>query len=250
MIEIEHLSKQYGEVDALSDLSLTVDNGEFFGFLGPNGAGKTTTIKILTGLTIPTSGNAKIGGYDIEKDPEKAKSLIAYIPDRPFIYEKLSGKEFLEFIGDVFSVSQSKMNDKIDELIDLFNLNPWKDELIESYSHGMKQKLLFASAFLHDPEVLIIDEPMVGLDPKSIILIKELLQEKCESGMTVFMSTHSLELVEDVCTRLGIIHSGKLIATGTIEELRKMAETDKKGLVDIFLRLTEEESMKKRELNR
>ncbi len=241
MIELINITKKYGSVTAVDNLSLKVEKGELFGFLGPNGAGKTTTIKMLTGLARPTSGCALVCDFDIQKEPLKAKSVFGYIPDRPFLYEKLSGREYLYFIGDIFGIDREVCRLKSCELLEMLDLEKWGDELLESYSHGMKQKIVFASCFLHDPEVLLIDEPMVGLDPKGKEFIKGLLKRKCAEGMTVFMSTHSLEIVEEICTSIGIINEGKLILSGSLQKLKELSRSDKPGLTDIFLSLTEEQ---------
>jgi len=244
MIEIVNVTKKFGRVVAVSDLSLKVEAGEFFGFLGPNGAGKTTTIKLLTGLLKPTSGRIFIGGIDITKEPEKAKQKIGYIPDNPYIYDKLSGREFLKFVGGLYGMSDREIDRRIDWLFDLFQVGSWGDERSESYSHGMKQKIVMASAFLHSPEVIIIDEPMVGLDPQSSRLVKDMLKLASRMGTTVFLSTHTLSIAEELCDRIGIVNQGKLVALGTLEELRRQAEergvenVSGNSLEDLFLSLT------------
>lgn len=244
MIEIVNLTKRFGNLVAVDKLNLRVEKGEIFGFLGPNGAGKTTTIKMLTGLLIPDEGFTKVEGYDVQKDPIKAKSIIGFIPDRPYLYEKLTGKEFMEFIANIYEVVGKNVEKRIEELFEMFELTKWKDELIESYSHGMRQKLIMSSALLHNPSVYIIDEPMVGLDPKSAKIVKEIFQNLAKKGNTIFLSTHSMEIVEKICSRIGIIQNGKLIALGTMEELKTMAKTSDqaslgaKNLEDIFLELT------------
>lgn len=238
MIELINLTKKFGNFTAVENLSLSVSKGEIFGFLGPNGAGKTTTLKMLTGLMIPSNGTAKISGYDIQKEPIKAKQAVGFIPDRPYIYEKLTGSEFLEFIARIYKIDPSFFYKRIDELLDLFELTQWKNELVESYSHGMKQKLVMASALIHNPSVLIIDEPMVGLDPKSAKLVKEIFKNLARKGVAVLISTHSMELVEMVCNRIAIINHGKLIALGTMDELKNQAKSSTSHLEDIFLELT------------
>jgi ABC-2 type transport system ATP-binding protein len=239
MIQIEHLTKQYGKFVALEDVSLTVRPGEIFGFLGPNGAGKTTTIRIIAGLLRPTSGSVRIGRFDMTREPEAAKRIIGLIPDRPFLYEKLTGTEFLRFLGPIYGLGPSSLRERIKALLELFELQEWKDELIENYSHGMKQRLVMASALLHRPEVLVVDEPMVGLDPRGARLVKEVFrQESRTRGVSVFMSTHTLEMVEEMCDRIAILQRGRLIAEGTAEELRRKAGEAGWDLEKAFLRLT------------
>ena len=241
MIEIENLTKKFGNIAAVDNLSLRVTKGEFFGFLGPNGAGKTTTIKMLAGILKPTSGVIKLDGYDIARYPLEAKRICGFIPDRPFLYEKLTGKEFLSFIAGIYSLNKNSSEDKIEHLLGLFELNQWADELIESYSHGMRQRLVMIAALLHQPKIIIIDEPLVALDPKGIKLVKRILFDYCHQGATIFMSTHNLSLAEELCSRIGIIHQGKLLAVGTREELREFAHSRQHNLEAIFLKLTEEE---------
>ncbi len=238
MISIENITKQYGKFTAVDQINLHIKKGEIFGFLGPNGAGKTTTLKMMTGLLKINTGRISIGGFDIAKAPLEVKKLIGYIPDRPYIYEKLSGKEFLDFIAGIYHISYEKKEAKIKNLFQLFELDKWADELIESYSLGMKQKLVMAANILHDPEVYIVDEPMVGLDPKSARIVKEIFIDLGKAGKTLFISTHSLEIVETLCNSIGIIMNGKIIAKGTLKEVKEMAKTEKTGLEDIFLSLT------------
>ncbi|MCX7918907.1 MAG: ABC transporter ATP-binding protein [bacterium] len=241
MIEIKNLTKKFDRVTAVSNLNLSIAKGELFGFLGPNGAGKTTTIKIMTGLLRPTFGTVTIGGFDIQRDAIAAKKLIGYVPDDPFIYDKLTGREFLRFIGGLFSLDTRTVTSKIQYWLDFFELNQTADQLTESYSHGMKQKLVTSAALLHDPQVLIIDEPIVGLDPRSTKKLKDLLKELAKNGTTVFLSTHILTVAEELCDRVGIIHQGTLIATGSIPELKQIAkETSDTSLEAIFLKLTGE----------
>jgi ABC-2 type transport system ATP-binding protein len=237
-IEITNLTKRYGNIQAVSDLTLKITLGEFFGFLGPNGAGKTTTIKILAGLLKPTSGAVRLCGLDIQQQPLEAKRIIGFIPDRPFIYQKLTGREFLRFVAGLYELERAIYPKRIERLLDMFELTEWGDELIESYSHGMKQKLVMSSALLHQPKILIVDEPMVGLDPKGTRLVKEIFKRVSDEGTTIFMSTHSLEVAEQMCHRIGIIQRGSLIAQGTIQELQQMAQTTMTKLEDIFLELT------------
>lgn len=224
MIEISGLYKDYGTVRAVDDLNLTIKNGEFFGFLGPNGAGKTTTIKMITGILKPTKGRVLVCGHDMMTEPLKAKSKVGYIPDRPYLYEKLTGREFLEFVGKLYDMDAGYVKEATREYLEAFRLYDWVDELIESYSHGMRQKLIMTSAFLHRPEVIVVDEPMVGLDPMGVKIVKELFRNLTSKGVTIFMSTHTLEIAEEMCERIGIINGGKLIAVGTMAELREKAK--------------------------
>jgi ABC-2 type transport system ATP-binding protein len=238
MIKLENVTKQYGSFTAVDNISLEIKKGEIFGFLGPNGAGKTTTIKMMTGLLKVNCGSITIGGYDIAKKPLEAKKIFGFIPDRPYIYEKLTGKEFLDFIAGIYRLDYDKKETKIKNLLQLFEIDTWSDELIESYSLGMKQKIVMAGNILHDPDIYIVDEPMVGLDPKSAKIVKEIFIDLGKAGKTLFISTHSLEIVESLCHTIGIIMNGKMIAKGTIKEVKEMAKTEKSGLEDIFLSLT------------
>jgi ABC-2 type transport system ATP-binding protein len=240
MITLSNLTKQYGRTLAVDGINLSVDAGEIFGFIGPNGAGKTTTIRIMGGVLAPTAGTVLIDGLDMAKEPEKAKKRIGYIPDRPFLYEKLTGSEFMSFSADLYGM-QDGVPAKAQDLLRMFSLWEWADSLIESYSHGMKQRLIIATALLHDPSVIIVDEPMVGLDPTGIRMVKDLLRNKAREGKTVFMSTHSLGVAEDICDRIGIIHRGALIATGTTNDLKKTAGFEDADLEAVFLKLTEEQ---------
>jgi len=242
MIKIQNLSKCFGELAAVDALSLEIPQGEFFAFLGPNGAGKTTTIKLLTGLLKPTGGTATICGYDVQNDYTQAKALISYIPDFPFLYDKLSGREFLEFVSGLYpGPDNNRRQSMIGDLLHQFNLERQQDHLIEHYSHGMRQKLVFAAALLHEPRVMIIDEPMVGLDPYSSRLVKDILRRKAKEGVTIFLSTHTLSVAEEVADRIGIIDKGKLVAIGTLGQLSESSGIKGK-LEDIFLRITEEET--------
>ena len=239
MIQLENLSKRYGEFKAVDGISLEIDKGEIFGFLGPNGAGKTTTIKMMAGLLKPTSGRIVINGYDIIENPIEAKRITGFIPDRPFIYEKLTGKEFLHFIGGLYGIRNNGFGESVSRLLKLFDLDEWGDELIEGYSHGMKQRLVMSSALIHDPKVIVVDEPMVGLDPKGARLVKEVFRMITSLGTTVFMSTHSLEIAEEMCNRIAIIQKGKLIALGSMDELRStVRDTRDQNLESLFLALT------------
>ncbi len=238
MIELKSLTKKFGDYKAVDDLNLFVKKGEIFGFIGPNGAGKTTTIKMIGGILAPSAGTVTVAGIDIQKEPEKAKSKIGFIPDRPYLYEKLTGMEFLKFTADLYSVPDDIFNKKAQQNLEMFSLADWSDELIESYSHGMKQRLIMSAALLHDPEVIIVDEPMVGLDPVAIMLVKDLFQRLAHKGVTVFMSTHTLAVAEDICERIGVINKGHLIASGTTAELQREANVTDAALEQVFLNLT------------
>jgi ABC-2 type transport system ATP-binding protein len=238
MIKLIHLSKKYGNHTAVNNVHLTVNAGEIFGFIGPNGAGKTTTIQIMAGLLLPSNGNVILSDVSMNDHPVKAKQLIGYIPDRPFIYEKLTGIEYLRFIGDFYHVSDSDFRTRSTELLKQFGLLSRCNELIEAYSHGMKQRLIMASALLHNPPIIIVDEPMVGLDPVAIKLVRDIFQQRSAQGTTIFMSTHTLSLAEQICHRVGIIHNGHLIATGTIDDLKASAKKGTNDLEDIFFQLT------------
>ena len=238
MIEFQDITKTYADFTAVKNLNLTVQAGEVFGFIGPNGAGKTTTIKIIGGILQPTAGNVKICGIDIGRHPEAAKKEIGFIPDRPYIYEKLTGMEFMKFTADLYGLGRNGFVAKAGSELERFSLYDWRDELIESYSHGMRQRLIFAAALLHDPQVLIVDEPMVGLDPVAIKMVKDLFQRLASEGKTVFMSTHTLAIAEKTCHRIGVIHRGRLKATGTPEELSREAGGTDADLEQTFLHLT------------
>ena len=244
MIRLEGVSKRYGRFTAVQPLDLHVPAGQLFGFLGPNGAGKTTTIRMVTGVLRPTEGRVTIAGHDMTKDPLRAKSHIGYIPDRPSLYEKLTGAEFLRFVSGLWGRDGAEAEKRAAELLELFDLTPWADTLVESYSHGMRQKLLIASALVHKPDVIIVDEPMVGLDPKAARLIKDLLRMFADQGGTVFLSTHTLEVAEALCDRIAILHQGAIRASGTMTELRAEAAAGAAGLEEIFLKLTGSENVK------
>lgn len=242
MIELSHLSKNFGNFQAVKEVTLQIPRGEIFGFLGPNGAGKTTTIRMMAGLMKPTSGRVFLDGKDVLRQPEEAKSILGFIPDRPYLYEKLTGQEFLEFIADLRGLEAGNSQQKrIGELLNFFDLQGWRQELVESYSHGMRQRLVIAAALLHRPKVLIVDEPMVGLDPKGTRLVKGLFRDLAHKGVSIFMSTHTLELAEEVCQRIGIINEGKVIALGNMQELREKAKTADARLESLFLKLTGKE---------
>jgi len=238
ILELQGLVKKYGGFTAVKGLDLSVPRGEIFGFLGPNGAGKTTTIRMVAGILEPTAGRILIGGDPLAGNPSAAKARIGYIPDRPFLYEKLSGAEFLRFVAALWGRDGEGLEDRIDRFLELFSLTPWKHELLESYSHGMRQKLLISSALIHDPELIVVDEPMVGLDPRSARLLKDLLRSFVEKGGSVFLSTHTLEVAEAVCDRIGIIAEGEIIALGTMDELRAQADAGGAHLEEIFLKVT------------
>jgi ABC-2 type transport system ATP-binding protein len=242
MIALKELTKSYGKTLAVDRLSLLIGRGEIFGFIGPNGAGKTTTIRMMAGVLGPTEGEVRIGGISMAENPVEAKRIIGFIPDRPFLYEKLTGMDFLRFVGDLYGVRNGVFRSRAEGLLMRFSLYDWGDQLIEAYSHGMKQRLVIASALLHEPQVIIVDEPMVGLDPAGIRMVKDLLRELAASGTTVFISTHTLEIAEDLCDRIGIIHHGKLIALGTTRDLRGTARIEQGDLEDVFLRLTKKEA--------
>jgi ABC-2 type transport system ATP-binding protein len=238
MIELTDLTKKYGEFAAVNDLNLCVKKGEVFGFIGPNGAGKTTTIKMMGGILEPTNGMVKIAGIDMRQAPEMAKSKIGFIPDRPYLYEKLTGMEFLRFTADLYRVSEEAFEKTAIKILKDFSLEERADELVESYSHGMKQRLIMSAALLHDPEVIIVDEPMVGLDPAAIMMVKNLFRKLAGRGVTVFMSTHTLKVAEETCDRIGVINKGRLIAMGTTQELQREANITEADIERVFLNLT------------
>jgi ABC-2 type transport system ATP-binding protein len=240
MIRLTNLTKRYGSFTAVDGIDLEVPRGELFGFLGPNGAGKTTTLRMIAGILRPSGGTVEIGGIDVSRDPIAAKAKLGFIPDRPFIYEKLTGAEFLRFVAGLYGQSGPDVERRAGELLALFDLEQWRDELVESYSHGMRQKLIISSAFVHRPHVIVVDEPMVGLDPKAARILKDLFREYTRRGHTIMMSTHTLEVAEAMCDRIAIIAGGKIRASGTMAELRRDAEGGAQGLEDIFLKLTGE----------
>ncbi len=238
MIRLTKLSKKYGKFTAVDAIDMEIRRGEVFGFLGPNGAGKTTTMRMIAGILQPTSGKIEIAGDDIAADPIRAKSRLGFIPDRPYVYDKLTGAEFLRFVAALYGQEGEPVERRMVELLDLFELMPWKDELVESYSHGMRQKLIISSALLHRPEVIVVDEPMVGLDPKGQRFLKELFRAFVDRGGTVLMSTHTLDTVEEMCDRIGIIVGGKILACGTMAEVRAQTEGGDARLEELFLKLT------------
>ena len=240
MIELKALTKRYGSFTAVDSIDLVVPKGELFGFLGPNGAGKTTTLRMIAGILRPTAGTVHIGGVNVNENPMAAKAILGYIPDRPFIYDKLTGAEVLRFVAGLYSQNGKVIEHRGHELLTLFDLDQWRDELVESYSHGMRQKLIIASAFIHKPDVIVVDEPMVGLDPKAARILKDLFSEYTRRGHTIMMSTHTLEVAETMCHRIGIIQSGTIRALGTMDELRASSASGAEGLEQIFLKLTGE----------
>jgi len=238
LIETCDLIKRYGDKVAVDNISFDVFGGEVFGFLGPNGAGKTTTIKMIVGLLLPTSGTVKVAGFDVQEQPMLAKASSGYVPDTPNLYAKLTGRELLRFVGDLYNLDRTQAAHRIDELLRMFELVNAADDTVDSYSHGMQQKASLAAALMHDPRVLVLDEPTVGLDPKSARLIKDILRQLADRGAAVMLSTHILEIAERMCDRIGIINKGQLIAVGTMDELRASDKTGQTSLEDIFLDLT------------
>jgi ABC-2 type transport system ATP-binding protein len=241
MIQLDRVTKRYGTKVAVHDLSLDVAAGELFAFLGPNGAGKTTTIKMMVGLLRPTAGRVAIGGFDLERDGDRARQLLSYVPDLPFLYEKLTGREFLHFIADMYGLPPAEGRARVAAVIEQFGLKEFVDDLTERYSHGMRQRAVFASALVHDPRVLIVDEPTVGLDPKSVRQLKDVLRRLADRGTTVFLSSHSLDVVQELADRIGIVSHGRMIGCGSLDTLRGQASLDG-SLEEVFLRLTEEEA--------
>jgi len=238
MIQIEKLTKAYGDFLAVDDISLTARPGEVFGFLGPNGAGKTTTIRIISGLSLPTSGSVRVNGSDVVKDGRMAKSSVGYIPDRPFLYEKLSGWELLRFVSDLYARDWADSFGRAEHLLDYFDLARWANSRIENYSHGMKQKLVLIGALIIDPKTIVIDEPMVGLDALAQKQVKILLREKAREGKTVFLTTHTMSVAEAVCDRIAIINRGRIVAEGSPTELKRLAANPGVALEDVFLEIT------------
>ncbi len=239
MIELDHLVKNFGDLVAVNDVSLQIQRGEFFAMLGPNAAGKTTTIKLLAGLMKPTSGAARICGFDVQTQPLEARQRLAYVPDFPFLYDKLTAWEFFRFTGQIFRLDAARIEKNAQELVERFHLGDFADRALEGLSHGTRQRVAIVSALLHDPEVFVIDEPMVGLDPQHTRIVKDVLKERSLAGMTVLVSTHQLSIAEEMADRIGIINGGKLIAVGTRDELRQQSGLSG-ALEEIFLSLTAE----------
>ena len=240
MITLAHLTKRFGRLTAVNDISLEVHPGEIFGLLGPNGAGKTTTIKMIAGIMEPTEGVIVIDGKDMDEDPVGAKQVTGFIPDRGFLYEKLTGIEFLQFVASLYGMDDAYSRARIAELLALFEMEDWAGDFIEGYSHGMKQRLVMSAALIHEPRVIVVDEPMVGLDPKGARLVKTVFRSLAQEGVTILMSTHTLAVAEEMCDRVGIIHDGRLIALGTVSELRQKVGGKEINLEAVFLRLTED----------
>ncbi|MCC7416380.1 MAG: ABC transporter ATP-binding protein [Acidobacteria bacterium] len=238
MIAIRDLVKHYGRFAAVDGISLEVHPGEIHGFLGPNGAGKTTTLRMIAGLAKPTAGTIVVNGHDLAADPDAAKMSLGYIPDRPFIYEKLTAGEFLAFHGALYGLEAGPLEARIADMLALFELARWKDELVESFSHGMKQRLVMCAAFLHRPRALVVDEPMVGLDPRGARLVKGVFRAMSARGVAMLMSTHTLEVAQEMCDRISIIQKGRIIASGTVDEIRAMGGGGDDRLTAVFLRLT------------
>jgi len=238
MIQVHDLVKKYGRFAAVDGVSLKVDPGEIHGFLGPNGAGKTTTIRIIAGLLQPTAGRIVIAGHDLAERPEAAKASLGFIPDRPFLYEKLTAVEFLRFHGGLYGLDGASLAPRVAEVLEVFELADWGQELVESFSHGMKQRLVMCAAFLHRPRAIVVDEPMVGLDPRGARLIKDVFRAMSRKGVAILMSTHTLEVAQEMCDQISIIQTGKIIARGTVEELRTLAGGGNEELTPVFLKLT------------
>ncbi len=238
MIGLHDLVKKFGSFTAVDGVSLDVEPGEIHGFLGPNGAGKTTTLRMIAGLLKPTSGRIVVNGHDLATDPEAAKASLGFIPDRPFIYEKLTAGEFLRFHAGLYGLDGNGVMDRVREMLDIFELGGWEHELVESFSHGMKQRLVMSAAFLHRPQAVVVDEPMVGLDPRGARLIKQVFRRMTGRGVAILMSTHTLEVAQEMCDRISIILQGRIIARGTVEELRRLAGSQDEQLTPVFLKLT------------
>lgn len=242
-IKFENITKSYGDFQALKLINLEVNSGELFAFLGPNGAGKTTLIRILTGIILQSSGNVFIKGNNLATNPTVAKSLIGFVPDRPYLYEKLTPLEYFDFMGGLYSVDSEEVRRKGQEMLELFSLWDRRNELLESFSHGMKQKVAMSAAILHDPQIFVVDEPTVGLDPKSIRLAKDFFSNLAKNGKTVFLTTHTLSVAQDLCSRIAIIHHGEIVALGSMEELKERTQMQNSNLESIFLKITEEDQV-------
>lgn len=241
MLILKNLTKNFGTFTAVNNINLKIDKGELFGFLGPNGAGKTTTIKMIVGLLSPSSGNIFLDGLDVWQNPIESKMKIGYIPDQPYLYDKLTGREFLYFCGGLYNIDKKNLKNKIDELIDILKIGSWIDKRTEEYSQGMRQRIVIASAFLHNPELIIVDEPMIGLDPQSAFIVKKFFIEQVKNGKTIFMSTHSLNVVEEICTKVGIINKGCIIFNDDLSFLKKLKEEKNNNFEELFIKLTNEE---------
>ena len=238
MIEIQNLVKRYGKFTAVDGVSLDVQPGQIHGFLGPNGAGKTTTIRMIAGLLKPTEGHIVVNGHDTAREPEQAKASLGFIPDRPYVYEKLTAGEFLRFHAGLYGLDGAAIAGRTKEMLEIFELSRWENELVESFSHGMKQRLVMAAAFMHKPKAVLVDEPMVGLDPRGARLIKDVFRRMAGNGVAILMSTHTLEVAQEMCDRISIILKGKIIAHGTVEDLRALAGSPNEQLTPVFLKLT------------
>jgi len=238
MIVLENLTKRYGDFAAVAGIDLEIGDAQIFGLLGPNGAGKTTTLRMIAGILMPDEGRVLVAGHDNVREPMAARQVLGFVPDRPFVYDKLTGAELLRFSAGLHGLEGPEVETRIDELLELWDLARWRDQLVESYSHGMRQKLIISSALIHRPAVLVVDEPMVGLDPRSAWLLKDVLRRFAEGGGTVLVSTHTLELAENLCDRLAVMDRGRVIASGSIDDLRRQAESESAGLEDIFLKIT------------
>jgi ABC-2 type transport system ATP-binding protein len=245
LIELDAVNKAYGHKTAVCDVSLNIGEGEVFAFLGTNGAGKTTTIKILVGLLLPDSGRVSLGPYDVVAQPREASRLVGYVPDQPYLYDKLTGREFLEFMAEIYGMSPADTRVSVAEQIATFSLGDFVDRLAETYSHGMKQRVVFASALVHRPRILILDEPMVGLDPHSMRVVKDLLRRQADQGVTVFMSTHTLSLAEEIADRIGVIRAGRLQFVGSLDQLRAHTRREGASLEHLFLELTSDQGIQR-----
>lgn len=242
MIRFDSVTKRYGSETALDSLTFSVEEGEFYGYLGPNGAGKTTSIKTMLGLVHPDSGQVFIDDIDVAKEPLRVRQIVGYVPDNPFIYGKLTAREFLRFVGGLYRMEESDITKRIDWLCDIFDMYGWIDRKTEEYSFGMKKKVVMSASFLHKPKMIVVDEPTVGLDPPSARLLKDMMRLIQEHGTTIFMSSHDLAVVEELCTRMAIIHKGSIVASGTLDELRNQAEMKGGSLEQLFLKLTDYET--------
>ena len=238
MLQINNIVKEFGSFAAVNGINVNIKQGELYGFLGQNGAGKTTTIKMIAGIYAPTSGSISINGIDISKNHVKAKLQIGYVPDQPYLYDKLTGREFLFFSGGIYNLDKINIQNKIEELVDLLKIESWLDKRTEEYSQGMKQRITIASALLHDPKLIVLDEPMVGLDPQSAVLVKNILKQKVSEGSSVFISTHSLSFAEEICSRIGIIKQGKMIYEDNREAIETIKANLNQNFEEVFLELT------------